>query len=334
MNLMHFKIEDPLFQDFLGLPKKLYEPGSVRLLQKENINHHLVQQCYLVEKDDWFIARAALYKNPDLVYNNLSTACVGNYECIKDPAASKLLLEAIFDDARQYGAEYILGPMNGSTWDDYRFSRNHAIPPFFMEPHHHLYYNDQFTNAGFESIADYISSSADCSNFTERGSEGAERLASGELLMRPVQLDAFEEELEKLYHFCKVAFASNYFYTPIDAESFKEKYRQAKAIIKPEFFQICTTRTGEIVGFMFCADDLYHPQEKILIIKTVARNPDPAYTGLGTLLANKVYGIAAEKGYQKIIHAFMHLKNASVVLSGKFAGTASNNYSLYGKSLK
>lgn len=333
LQLIDFTSDEQLLNTFLKLPELLYASDSVRLHQKENINGKYVCKYFLVKESDEYIGRAILYNNPSLTYNGRCAWSIGNYECVENAAASSLLLDGILKAAKSKEVDFVIGPMNGSTWDDYRFNINRNLEPFFLESYHHLYYNTQFSNAGFEPISYYASSISHITGFESEINDVQMQFKEIGIKMHPVEIDHFEQELENLYKFCVKAFSGNYFYTPIDEISFKEKYIQAKAIIHPEFFQICTNKEGEVVGFIFCVDDFYNKVEKTLIIKTIARNKDEKYAGLGSIMGSYIYSLAKKMGYKKIIHAFMHVENASVKLSGKFTGVIANEYVLYGRKI-
>lgn len=322
------------FQLFEQASALLYSPGSIRLQQKDNLNNELLNQCYVVKHNGKIKAKAALYNNPYLRYNDKKAACIGNYECVDDVIIANELLSVIQADAKLLGAEYLIGPMNGSTWDDYRFCIDHNYPIFFTEPQHHLYYNDHFIKFGFHEIGRYISGISDCTNYQTKYADVIDSLYKKGLRIRIINLEDFESELQKLYDFCSISFQNNFLYTPVGFTLFKEKYIQAKKIIDPEFFRIAEDSNGNIVGFMFCLKDLYNTSENNLIIKTIARLPGEKWKGLTTVTGDIIYSLARDKGYQHVLHAFMHQSNASVGVSKKFSGTVIRNYSLYGKEIQ
>ena len=321
------------FHLFEQLPPLLYAKDSIRLQQNDSLNKGLLHQAYVVVENNVVKARAALYNNPHLIYNSKKATCIGNYECVDDHKIAAVLLTTIQQDAKALGAAYLIGPMNSSTWDDYRFGIDYNYPTFFTEPQHQLYYNDHFRSSGFSAIANYISGISDCTNYQTTDPETIRRLTENGVRVRLVNIDDFENELEKLYRFCSIAFKNNFLYTPITPERFKEKYLQAKQIIDPDFFRIAEDGDGNIIGFIFCLNDLYNTSEKNLIIKTIARLPGDKWKGLTTLTADMVYTAARDKGYRHVLHAFMHQKNASVNVSKKFGGEVVRNYVLYGLNL-
>src|SRR3546814_313086 len=62
---------------------------------------------------------------------------------------------------------------------------------------------------------------------------------------------------------------------------------------------------GEVVGVSLGVDNLLDPATPSLIIKTLARSPQPLYRGLGVVLLDEVYSMGLANGYRQLICAFM-----------------------------
>ena len=149
---------DKYFHWFKSLLLALYTPQQSAFKQSEGINKAFLKNCFVLIKNGIPQARVALYDNPHLYYKGRKAVCLGNYECVNDALISQKILQKAIEEAKTLGAEYIIGPMNGSTWDNYRFSLHHDTPNIFLESYHHLYYNEQFRAVGFELISRYFSS--------------------------------------------------------------------------------------------------------------------------------------------------------------------------------
>ena len=325
---------DAQFHLFEQLPMQLYPEAVVRQNGPDNLNLEFLEACYVVVERDQPKARAALYSNPHLTYQNWPAACVGNFECVEDDRIANRLFNAVAEGAKRIGAAYLIGPMNGSTWDNYRLSTHHDNAPFFMEPYHHLYYNDYFKRAGFFALSRYFSSIDtqlvhDQPAVLQRGVA----LENAGLTMRHIDLDDFDNELNKLYPFVSKAFRKNFLYTPISRKAFVEKYRKARPVIDPRFVLIAEDRHKNIVGFFFCVPDLFNTKEKSLIIKTIARCPGEQWRGLGHVMANHVYRLAVQQQITSIIHAFMKVQGTSTAISKNYSGKAYKNYVLYAKAI-
>ena len=88
-----------------------------------------------------------------------------------------------------------------------------------------------------------------------------------------------------------------------------------------------------IIGFIFCYEDLLNKKEKSLVIKTLARDQSKKWSGLGAVMANRIIVLAKERGYKSVIHAFMMDDGSSSESSRKFFGNVYKEYVLYGLKL-
>jgi len=313
----------------------IYPSDSLRLKQKESFNKDYLHKILIATKDNEPVARLAIYNNPNLIYNGTQAACIGNFECIHDDATAKTIIDKAVQIVKsELKLNFIIGPMNGSTWDNYRFSLHHNSPNFFLESYHHLYYNDLFKNSGFQPIAQYISSlDRELTHDTLEISKLYEHFTKLEVTLRNIELTNYESELEKVYHLSKDAFKTNFLYSPLSLASFKEKYLAVKQLVNPEFVLMAEDNKKNLIGFIFAIDDLYNSEHRSLIIKTIARKNEKHWSGLGSILGNTVIKRAFDKKYFSVIHAFMIEDATSRGLSNKFTGKVYKNYALYGNQL-
>jgi hypothetical protein len=322
------------FGQLAAFAKSLYPADSIRQQQQESFNHVYLHAILIAEENGAIQARLAIYHNPHLMYEGKKVIAIGNYEAIDNQVIAKEILAKAEEIAHSLGGEILLGPMNGSTWDSYRFSADHDTPNFFLEPFHHLYYNKHFTENGFSRFATYFSSkdttlAFDNPQVLERKLE----LEAQGMTIRTVDLANFKAELELLYDFNGFAFQKNFLYTPIDKESFVAKYMPIQKLVQPDFVLLAEDKNKELLSYFFCVPDFYNINEKSLIIKTIARHPDKKWYGLGHVLGNEIYRNAAAKGYQSIIHAFMYDAGFSTTITQNFSGERYKDYYLYIKEL-
>ncbi|MCF0069473.1 hypothetical protein LZD49_03260 [Dyadobacter sp. CY261] len=324
----------PDFHLFTELPRAIYPADSLRFKSSEAISIEFLKGCYVLLDDSKPVARASVYDNPLLEYAGKHAFSVGHYECVERDEYAAQLLTQVTSTVQSWGGEYLIGPMNGSTWESYRFLSGHENPLFFTEPCHHLYYNTQFVNAGFEPIAHYYSN-------IDRGMEPAhpeivaraEELTALGMTIRPIDLADFEAEIERIFEFNTLAFKTNFLYTPISKEAFVKKYAQTKAYINPDLTLLAEDAAGNLIGYFFCIHDFFNTVNKSLIVKTLARHPAPEWRGLGHVIGNVIYRKAVELGYTSAIHSFIYEHGTSKKLSTNFSGSNYRNYVLYGKPI-
>lgn len=324
------------FRLFEALPRQLYPANSLRLKQTDNIaDHEFLYKCFVLVQNDLPKARVALYTNPHLLYENRKTACIGCYESVDEKEIYLPLINHASAATKQTGSQFIIGPMNGSTWNNYRFSIHADSPPFLSEPVHLDCYNDHFQQAGFHSIASYFSGFTKNLEFDHPDILKREKELQEEgITFRNIDLKKFDEELERIHEFNALAFKTNFLYTPINLNSFKQKYIETKKIIDPDFVILAEDKTGELIGYFFCFQDHLNNSEKSLVIKTIARHPAKKWKGLGHAIANRIYKRAVQAGFRSVIHAFLHDEGTSTAISKNFSGAVYKKYRLYGKKLE
>ncbi len=319
---------------FENLPTDLYPANSFRFkLGNDPVSIHL-EGCYLLYKNNEAVGRFAFYKNPDLMFESKLAACIGSYECIEDAETADQLLGYAKQIAIDNGYTQIIGPMEGSTWENYRFSNHNKKPNFFMEPYHHDYYNKQFEAAGFGPISQYLSNLVlQMSYDAERLNKHEKRYKSQGAIFRSINMDNLDEDIAKIAEFSIKAFSNNFLYTPSTTEIFSEKFMKISSMFDPRMILIVEDDQGIIQGFCFSIKDFYDPSGKTLVVKSIARLHDSPYKGIGAFLGGKTTQIAAEAGYERLIHAFFLEDNASRKISESNSGDAFKAYTLYGVQL-
>jgi hypothetical protein len=331
IEVKHIRVGDD-FSLFEKVAEKIYTPAQL-LLKNEAINFGFFHSAIVILQNEIPAARCVIYNNPELRHNGKSTIAFGNYECIDDPEIARALFEEIQKATVSANAESLIGPMNGSTWDTYRLGKFDSDETFFLEPYNPVYYHEQFLNAGFETIAKYISNRDDSNHLRNDRTENAKKyLLERGIIFRSIDLRNYKAELEKMYWFCMDAFQNNFLFTPIDGNDFISKYLKAEKYIDPQYVIIAEDENSAICGFIFCLPNYIDKNQKGLIIKTLAKKPSIRYGGMGNILTSMVKERAKISGYDYLIHAFMHESNASKNLSAHFSGNTIREYHLYGKS--
>lgn len=322
------------FSLFHRVDESIYPAAIVKQKSTEDLNLPYLHTAFVVLKDAIPLGRCCLYFNPFLKFNDQNAACIGNFECIHDESISSILFDASFAATRDHEIPYVIGPMNGSTWDSYRLPVVSDFPVFFMEPFYPNWYHQLWHSAGFGKIGHY-SSNLDQSEETLdlRSTANANRLFKEGIILRQLDLDNYEQELDLIYDFCMVAFNNNFLFTPITKEYFKDKYRMFLPFINPKYVLIAENKNKSIVGLIFCVFDLKYYDQKCLIIKTIARKPQKEYRGMGRFLLGTLKKVAHKNGIHKFIHAFIHEENLSNNLSNQYSSICIREYYLYGKNL-
>lgn len=323
------------FELFEALPQKIYPAKSQRFVFGNDPVEENLTTCFVLIKDEKeVLGRFAFYENPALKYQNKSAAALGSYECVEDEKASQFLIQKAIDFAKSKGYDWLIAPMENSTWNNYRFSLNNDFPNFFLEPYHHIYYNNQFLNSGFQVIANYFSNEDKSLNFDDKKLQKLEQyyLKKG-AIFRKINPKDYENEFSRLADFCLENFSDNFLFTPISKNRFVEKYKSIQKFINPNLVWLVENQDSELQAFVFCTEDFANPQTQTLIIKSIAGKQKGDFKGVATYLATKIMQFAKQNGFQKIVHAFMIQGNSSLKSSLKYAESDYKKYALYAKLL-
>lgn len=306
-------------EDFLAFPRELYSGDPFYTAQAEDIS--ACERLFVVKDDEKILCRAGF----------LSGGQLGFFEAENNFEAVKFLFDEVKKYAKTKGYDYLIGPINGSTWKKYRVTLPSNNPPFLLDNYNKPYYAEMFENCGFETVANYTSSI--CRNLNKDYSR-LEKFSSiydkKGIKVRKFNPEKFEEDIRKIYDISVKSFVNNFLYMPIDFEDFYKMYEPVKRFLNSEWVLIAENENNDAVAFVFGFDNLYSQDKKSLIIKTLAQIPDYKYRGIGSYLVEVLHQKANLAGYDNVIHALMHENNVSANI---LAGELYHQYKLYGVKL-
>ncbi len=287
---------------------------------------------FLVLKDGEPLARGAALVNPLMQFHDAVPGLLGYFESLQDQQGAVMLFDAVSGHFRRLGHNYLIGPINGSTWQSYRVTLPGNNPPFFLDNRSEPYYQELFENSRFETIAEYISTRLELTpeDFARAG-RSAELFAARGFTIRNFRTEAAEAELRRIYDLSLASFRNNFLYTPVPFEPFFQQYQRLLPLLQSENVLLAEKADGSLAGFLFAVNNHLRPQAGELIIKTLAVSPEPACRGLGGYLVELFQQRAHEAGCKAVYHALMHAGNTSARI-GKHAEIY-HRYRLYGRAL-
>lgn len=333
LHLIHTIPGDSHWEQFLAVPGEVFAYPAQQIGLKNQINHDFFFKGLLLIQEGKSVGRIAVYLNHSLEVRGMRTGTLGNYEAIDEERVGKQLLKAGIELLEEEGMEYIVGPMNGSSWDQYRFELHHQRQPFFLEPLNPGWYLSHWRAAGFRSLGNYSSGLDERMTVEENDRNRITALPQRGITIRNIDLDQYEAELDLLYPLCLEGFSRNHLYTPISRESFFAKYVPIKSAIDPEWVLIAENEEGDPGGFIFCFPDYWNQTEKLLVVKTIVRHPGREWAGIGNTLSSIIVQKAKAAGFEGIIHAMMYLGGGGKSLSEKYHGETIQEYVLLGRGI-
>ena len=254
------------------------------------------------------------------------------------PDATQGVLDRAARELAAQGCTLAVGPMDGNTWRRYRFVTEPGDEPaFFLEPSNPPEWPTWWQTCGYDTLATYTSTVADdLLREDPRVNAVAERLRAAGVVIRPLSLAQFRDELARIYDVSIASFQENYLYTPLPADAFLGQYLPLQSRVVPELV-LLAERESHPVGYVFAVPDFAQAGRgrtvDTIIVKTLAVRPGRACAGLGAWLLAEAHRAARGLGYQRAIHALMHESNRSRNLSAHYARTI-RRYALFSKSLR
>lgn len=261
------------------------------------------------------VAACSLWWSEPLMVNGQPAGLIGHYAA-QNPEAGCALLQQAVQELRYHGCAQAIGPMDGSTWGNYRFVTGGASdPPFFLEPSHPPEWPAHFEAAGFAPLARYHSTLTDDLDGPDPKSDRAEaRLVASGCVIRALDPSRLEEEMRSIHRVSLAAFQQAFLYQPISFAAFAAAQAKLAPLLQPELV-LMAEKNNEPVGFVFAIPDVLQAQRGVtpdtVIIKTLAVLPGRAQAGLGVVLVRRLHRTARERGFQRVIHALMHEANSS-----------------------
>ena len=276
-------------------------------------------------------------------YNGKATSYIGNVNILEKYRKNETeIFNQIFESLKKDGIETIIGPLNGTTWNTYRYvtDKGHRSP-FLMEPWNEDYYVELFEKIGFKPLTYFISTIMENMNPVQRGhlSKKIEKLKKFNYYKNITVKSAENEDLmavlNKVYDLTIEAFKNNFLYSELDREIFLKMYMSYEDKIVKKFFKMLYLK-DELIGYVFGIPDYAELQykEKIetMILKTIAISPRYNGKGMGYILIDELVKEAELSGYKNVIYALMHEKNISKNI-GSLLGDELRRYALFIKEL-
>lgn len=283
---------------------------------------------------DRLLARSAVYINNAHEVDGKLHGCIGNIYSIEDYEVFRALMDAAELVLNNVGISQVIGPMDGSTWNSYRYPVAGNGSPFLLEPQTLEYLPGFFDKYGYKVLAEYYSSETELlvDNWEKVGPLYDKMNEEGVQFV-PFNKENAEAEFHGLSDLINTSFGGNFLYDPISAERFVEKMMPSLPLID-ERYTILAKDGEKTVGFIFSYKDLLYQEGSRLIVKTLARHPDRKYRGMGSILSSLVMKHAIEDNYKAVVHALMISENKSIGVSEKFKGERMRTYHLYHKQIE
>ena len=281
------------------------------------------------------------HNRPD--YNGRKTSYIGNVNIHeKYRKNEEQLFNKVFEELKKEGIEIIIGPLNGTTWNTYRYvTEKGSRRQFLLEPWNEDYSVSLFEKLGFKPLAGYISTVMEGMDSDGRRNlnKKIEKLKKFDYY-KDIKVESAENKdlltvLNKVYDLTVEAFKNNFLYSELEREIFLKMYMSYEDKIIKKFFKMLYLG-DELIGYVFGISDYaelgYKGKIDTIILKTIAVSPIYNGKGMGYILINSLVEEAEKEGYENVIYALMHQSNVSKNI-GLLLGNMLRKYTLFIKEL-
>ncbi len=203
------------------------------------------------------VGRCTASIDRQLSHKGEPAGAVGFFESQSWEAAAPLL-DAARDWLCARGCRSILGPMELSIWNSYRFmTRGFETDSFFGEPRNPPSYPEYFVRYGFRPFARWHSWDLARGHLQKLRAVVEEMVPPTEgIRYRPFNVSRFDDDIRKAHDVFMDGFRENVCFTPLPLDEFRENNLALRAAVIPELTVMAETDRSECVGFGYVYPDV------------------------------------------------------------------------------
>lgn len=335
-----------LHEAFLSLPEAVYRdyplwPGENRATLKTQFS---AENPWFEQGKAWVGAIPGQTRMVGFIPRHSVTgqkaAFFGFWETINNLSCNQQLFSALHAWAKQYGITQLYGPINFSTFGQYRLRLNQfEKTPFAGEPYNPPYYATLLEQAGFSVKHRYTSTFTDAGEAADNWAKHYRKMGKlpvPDITFQLLTTAVWIREQRRLYEFIDHLFGNSFAYTPLTWCEFQQ--RCGEDFIRrfcPHSSLLAQTADGEIAGLSIMLPVCSAGKVEANLCKTVAIHPRYRRTGVLSRLCNHFFQYTSQH-YPCIGGAMMRDDNASLIMSRSLLRGAEQHYhyyALYGKEL-
>ena len=257
---------------------------------------------------------------------------IGFFDSFDDNAVASAVLDAACAELRARGCAIARGPINFSTWHDYRFVVQDEAPTVWIpgEPYHRGYYPRLWAEAGFSIAANYTTNwIPDAQANIDRMQPGAASFEAAGLRIRTV---AGPSDFAALFELSRIGFADAWMYSPIDPAEFAAIYTPARVASQAAGAYLAVTPDDEPIGFFYTTTAVSEQTGEIAVAKSIAVRHDYRNQGAYHALFRNWFVERQAAGCGSYIAALIHVDGAPAGM-GWHTGPLVRKYAVYERQL-
>ena len=320
MKIVNYQFEEKYLNEYFSLINKIYSEyphvAKDKILEaKKNLNTQnpffdfgKVENFLLFDDDEVKVHLSIILDDrlPDGI------GVFSHFEAVN----SMEYIESIYRYVKKYllnnKINKLVGPINISTWQNFRISFDEINKPYFLEPFNRGYYKKLLDEIGFNLVQGNITKygHVEKQNF-DKFKENYDSMIKAGFRFVSLTKDNFLDSLEKLYDVAKKIFPETWLYVDISKKEFKYNYSDYNKLVDRCLITYVENKSGDVVAFYFAVPDIYS-NEKVLVIKTMGVAPEYQGKGIGGALFYSIHKKSRKQGFEKYIFSTMEKNNRKI----------------------
>ncbi len=267
MTLQIVTVETPQQRkEFIAFPYRLHKDDPtwtppLRMQMREQFDekrHPFLRRArarlLLAKRNGKTVGRITAHYDPSKPSKN---GMFGFFECEDDEQAARGLLDAAKDWLKNEGRTRIQGPYSWTTHEPVGvLVKGFDDPPMLMMNHNPPYYDPLLKSVGLEKKKDLWAYRFDVDNMPQHVVDAYKATeAEDRLVLRPVDLKKFEEELGIVVSIYNEAWKDNWGFSPITESELRATAKGLRPIVDPEYVLIAEL-DGEPAGMAVAVPNL------------------------------------------------------------------------------
>lgn len=310
MKYRKFEYESDAINEFIKLPKKLYDRNTnmedPKQIKQLLLDKHILSKYFHLDKFLIYNANKVVGRFCITTYKDDENAYIGFFECINNPQIAKFLFDVAYNFAKEKGYKKIIGPVDASFWIKYRLKINmFNYKPYTDEPYNKEYYYKLFLENKYKVVEHYVSNKfqvIDDSYFNGKFEKRLDEFKKNRYKIISPNINDFEKIVEELYYLITDLYSDFPIYKSLALEDFKNIFNRYKTIVRTEMIKMAYFN-GKPVGFYISIPNYYNKVYHLNIINLFnilkfKRNPKEyvmlymgakrEHKGLGTALIGAI----------------------------------------------
>ena len=258
---------------FVNLPYRLYrhDPVWVAPLRDEQMSQYdparnpMLDHCktilFLAEDAGKIVGRVSAFVDQlALDAWKEPVGLFGSYECIYDPTASRLLLEAARQWLQGQGMRAMRGPWSFASQEWGTVLEGYTPSPVVLAPYNPPYYNDQLAAFGLAKVKDLVVYYIDA----REGYQIPERIIKltdlvqkrYKVSVRPLDMNRMDEDVAAIVKVLNISLEDNWGIYPVTAAEAAQMAKDMKQLVHPKAILIAEDAQGKPIGVAMSLPDV------------------------------------------------------------------------------